>query len=213
TFPVTTFGVATQKVVTITETYQGSYFTANLTVQVPSVSSHYVLPLRVVGGNAATGTVTLTGIAPAGGAVITLASSNTSAATVPASVTIPAGQTSATYPVTTAVVSTMASSTITATYAGGLPYPAYVTLLPVPPPLSAISISPTATVGGTLATGTVTLSAAAATGGVDVAVTSSDPVTATQPNFVTIPAGATTTTFGISTKGVTSSTTVTFTAN
>ena len=50
----------------------------------------------VVGGNAATGTVTLTAAAPAGGALVALASAS-GAVSVPATVTIPAGAASATF--------------------------------------------------------------------------------------------------------------------
>jgi hypothetical protein len=46
-------------------------------------------PASITGGTSSTGTVGLAGPAPAGGAVISLLNSNTSVATVPASVTIP----------------------------------------------------------------------------------------------------------------------------
>src|SRR5207244_655967 len=52
-------------------------------------------PARVVGGVAATAVVTLSFPAPPGGAVIPLTSSNTSVATVPSSVAVAAGATSA----------------------------------------------------------------------------------------------------------------------
>ena len=67
----------------------------------PVLASLTVNPSSVVGGSPSTGTVTLTGPAPAGGALVSLSSSNTSAATVPASVTVAAGATSATFAVTT----------------------------------------------------------------------------------------------------------------
>jgi len=61
------------------------------------------------------GTVTLTTEAPTGGAVVKLESSN-SVAKVPASVTVQAGQLSATFFVDTATVETRTDTTITATY-------------------------------------------------------------------------------------------------
>ncbi len=67
----------------------------------PVLTSLTVNPSSVVGGSPSTGTVTLSGPAPAGGAVVSLSSDNTLAATVPASVTVAAGATSATFPVTT----------------------------------------------------------------------------------------------------------------
>src|SRR4029077_3608296 len=54
-----------------------------------SVASVTVNPTVVVGGTSSQGTVTLSGPAPAGGARVTLTSSNTAAAHVPASVVVP----------------------------------------------------------------------------------------------------------------------------
>jgi hypothetical protein len=70
----------------------------------PALSTIRVNPKDVVGGDPSTGTATLTATAPAGGFVVSLSSDNTAAATVPASVTVPAGATSATFPITTTVV-------------------------------------------------------------------------------------------------------------
>jgi len=72
-------------------------------------------PTSVVGGKTSQGTVTIGSAAPAGGLVISLKSSSTTA-TVPASVTISAGQTSATFTVKTSAVTTKTTSTITATF-------------------------------------------------------------------------------------------------
>ena len=83
---------------------------------VPLSLASVSVPSSVIGGNSVTGTVTLSGAAPAGGAVISLASSNTAAATVPSSVTISAGATSATFPVNTSVVGTATQLNISATY-------------------------------------------------------------------------------------------------
>src|SRR5688572_9632869 len=74
-----------------------------------------VNPTSVVGGNSLQGTVTLTGAAPAGGAVVTL-SDNSEAAMVPASVTVPAGATSATFEITTPAVTASTPVTITGTF-------------------------------------------------------------------------------------------------
>ena len=74
-------------------------------------------PTSVVGGNGSTGTVTLSGAAPAGGAAVAL-SSNHAAATVPASVTVAAGATSATFAVNTSTVSANTTAAITGTLGG-----------------------------------------------------------------------------------------------
>jgi hypothetical protein len=72
-------------------------------------------PTVVKGGAASQGAVTLSDPAPAGGAVVALAS-NRAAATVPASITIPAGASSATFTVKTKVVTLKKVVTISAAY-------------------------------------------------------------------------------------------------
>lgn len=83
----------------------------------PTLASVSVSPSSVNGGTSSTGTVTLSGPAPPGGAVVYLSSSS-SAATVAASVTVAAGTTSATFTVNTSSVSAATAATITASYAG-----------------------------------------------------------------------------------------------
>jgi hypothetical protein len=60
--------------------------------------------------------LTLNGAAPPSGAVVTTASSNTTAAQVPAQVTIPPGSTSITFTVTTNPVTASTTSRISGTY-------------------------------------------------------------------------------------------------
>jgi len=118
TFPVTTGGVASQQQVTITATFNGSSGSVILTVNPASVSALALNPTSAMGGTSSTGTVTLNGAAPAGGAVIALMSGNTAAATVPSTVTVGAGATQANFPITTLTTSSTTSSLITATYNG-----------------------------------------------------------------------------------------------
>ena len=61
------------------------------------------------------GTVTLTGIAPVGDLVVTLSSNDVTSATVPVTVTVPAGSKTATFPVTSQIVSIQKKPVITAT--------------------------------------------------------------------------------------------------
>lgn len=65
-----------------------------------AVSSVSMNPSTVVSGNSSTGTVTLNGAAPSGGALVGL-SSSTSFVTVPSTITIAQGQTSGTFTATT----------------------------------------------------------------------------------------------------------------
>lgn len=85
----------------------------------PALASVTLSQGTVVGGTPVTGTVTLVSNAPTGGVTVPLVSDNTVAATVPASVTVPGGARSATFPVTTFPVPNPQSSLIIGT-AGGV---------------------------------------------------------------------------------------------
>jgi hypothetical protein len=176
-----------------------------------ALSSLTLNPTSVVGGNSSTATVTLSGAAPSGGAVVALSSSNTAAARVPSSVTVAAGATSATFTVSTSAVAASTTVSISGTY-GGATRSASLTVTPAPPPaptLSSLTVNPTSVVGGTQSsTGTVTLSGAAPSGGAAVALSSSNTAAARVPSSVTVAAGATSATFTVSTSAVLASTTV-----
>jgi hypothetical protein len=177
-----------------------------------ALSSLSVNPTSVTGGNSSTGTVTLSGAAPSGGAIVTLSSSNPTAARVPSSVTVAAGATSATFAVSTSAVAASTTVTISAAY-GGATRSASLTVTPASPPpptLSSLSLNPTSVVGGAQSSaGTVRLSGPAPAGGAQVALSSSDATAARVPSSVTVAAGATSATFAVSTSAVASSTTVT----
>lgn len=83
-----------------------------------TLSSLTVSPTDVVGGDPARGTVSISAAAPAGGFVIDLSSDNTTAATVPPTVTVPAGATGATFAVTTNQVTNAQSAVIIGTVGG-----------------------------------------------------------------------------------------------
>ena len=176
-----------------------------------TLSSLSVNPVTVTGGNSSTGIVTLSGAAPSGGAVVTLSSSNTSAARVPSSVTVAAGATSAAFTVSTSAVAASTTVSISGAY-GGMTRSASLTVTPAAPPtptLSSLTLNPTSVVGGTQSSiGTVTLSGAAPSGGAVVTLSSSNTTAARTPSSVTIAAGATSATFTVSTSAVATSTTV-----
>jgi len=202
----TTFNVATSPVgANTTVSILGTYGVAQattLTVNAASLSTLSVNPTSVAGGNTSTGTVTLNGAAPTGGAIVTLQSSSTAAAQVPPSVTVPAGSTSATFVVTTSAVASNTSSLITGTL--GQSQSATLTVTAVT--LSALSVNPTLVVGGNSSIGTVTLNSAAPTGGSVVTLQSSNTAAAQVPTSVTVPAGNTSTTFVVTTSAVASNT-------
>ncbi len=205
-FSITTKTVTASTPVTITATANGTAPTTILTVVPIALSSVSVSPTSVLEGASSTGTVTLNGPAPAGGAVITLAA-NSAATSLPASVTVPANATSVTFTITTASVSAATTSTITATYNSGNK----TATLVVNPWLALVSLSPTSLTGGTPSTGTVTVNGAAPAGGIKVSLASNS-ASATLPATVTVAPGKTTATVTISTTSVTATTTATITA-
>ncbi len=93
-------------------------FTPQAAASPLALSAITVSPTLVVGGSNAQATATLTGAAPSGGALVTLSSSNPSAATVPASVAVAAGAVSASFTVHTASVTTSTPVTIGGTFNG-----------------------------------------------------------------------------------------------
>lgn len=177
-----------------------------------SLSSLSLSPTAVVEGSTSTGTVTLTGPAPAGGLVVTLSSGNATAATVPESVTVAGGETSATFTIQAGSTAGSSSSVITAS-AGGVSRSATFTVNSGNPTLSNLSLIPLSVVGGSSSTGTVTLTAPATAGGVVVTLSSGNTSVATVPASVTVGEGASTATFTVATSPVTASTSVLITAS
>jgi len=122
TFAASNTATTGKATVTITGSSGSLINTTTITLTVtppplPTVSSLTLAPSNVIGGTSSTGTVTLSGQAPAGGAQVLLSSSN-GAASVPSSVTVPAGATSATFTVRTSIVLLATSANISASYNG-----------------------------------------------------------------------------------------------
>jgi len=174
---------------------------SSVPASVSSLSSLSLNPTSVTGGNSSTGTVTLSGPAPAGGAQIALSSSNMAVTSGPASVMVAAGATSASFTVSTSAVGASTLVTISASYSG-ITRAASLTLAPTAPPaptLTSLSLNPTTVIGGLQSsTGTVTLSGPAPAAGARITLSSSNGV-ASVPSSVTIPAGATSATFTVNT--------------
>lgn len=202
-FSIVTKAVTAVTSVTIGATY-GITSKATLTINPTQLSAISLNPTAVTGGSSSTGTVTLNGVAPTGGMVVTLSSSG-APATVPASVTVAAGQSTATFTVTTTAVTSVANPSITAKQ-GTNQFSATLTVNPAS--VQSVSLSPTSVVGGTAnATGTVTLTGKAPTGGAVVTLTSNNTSAATVPVSVTVAANATTATFTVTSKAVTATAT------
>ena len=211
TFVITTLAESYSTSATISAAYHGLTQSAVLAVTTtPGVSSISVYPSLLEGGGSATGYVYLNTAAPTGGAVVVLSSSS-GAATVPASVTVTAGLSSATFAIATTSVTAQTVVTISATYPAGLTASTTLTVLPSPTPLS-VTLAPTSVTGGTPATATVLLSGPAPAGGAVVTLASSYVAVATVPATITIPEGATSGTFTVTTLPQTYSTAVSISA-
>lgn len=159
-------------------------FTVTPVVKLSSLAAN-----PVEGGFASRGTISLSIPAQAGGAVIGLTSGNPTLATVPASVTVPAGYSSMSFAITTAPVAAVTTVPLTATL-GGQSVAASISLSPAPViSLSALSIP--SMVGGQPFVGTISLNnfPRDAAGAV-ISLTSGDSATLQVPATVTVPQGA-----------------------
>jgi hypothetical protein len=159
------------------------------------------------GGNSTGARVLLNQPAPAGGALVTLASDIPQADVRARTVTIPAGRTDAfVSPITTGPVPPNGIiGVLRATYGNGWQQSS----LGVLSILYGMSLSREKVVGGTSLTGTVTLQAPAPAGGVTVRLVSSDTSLVRPPQTVAIPQGATDADFTITTSAVSVPTRVT----
>lgn len=116
TFTVATSPVGAKTTAIILAAFGGVTQTATITVEPPVLTSLTLDPASTTGGSSSAGTVTLSGPVPAGGAVVALSNSNTSVATAPSSVTVPAGFSNAIFTVNTRLVLCPNSATITASF-------------------------------------------------------------------------------------------------
>jgi len=207
TFAISTSAVTANSSSNVTASYNSSSKTASVTVLPPSVSSVTLNPTSVVGGSSSQGTVTLNGAAPTSGAVVGLSSSNTSVATVPVSVTVASGLSSATFTVTTIAVASNNSSNITASY--GSSGSATLNVMASLPVLSALTLNPNSVIGGNSSQGTVTLSGAAPAGGATVSLFTSDSTVAAPPVSVSIQPSSTSGSFQVATVSVSNATPIT----
>jgi hypothetical protein len=167
-----------------------------------ALSSRYVQ-----NGSTPTGTVTLPSPAPIGGTVVNLTSSKTSLVTIPASVTVPGGSTTATFPITTAATPSVTYDTAVRITASGVGQ----NTLTVSPLLGGLFVSPGTIIGGASASGLILLNFNAGSGGASVSLRSNSG-SVTVPATVTVPHGTSQATFTITSSYVTSAPTATITA-
>jgi uncharacterized protein (TIGR03437 family) len=210
TFPITTTPVTDAQSATITATYGESPASATLIVR-PALAIQ-LTATGVAGGSPVSGVVTLAETAPTGGVIVTLRSSNSAFASVPATVVVPGGQISTSFIVSTLIVSSSRTVVISAT-GGGATASSLLTIDPANlPSLISLTMSPAIVQGGITSGATITLSAPAPAGGLVVDLQSDNAFAAQVPAFATVPATATSVTVPVKTTKVTSTQTVTITA-
>ncbi len=176
---------------------------SSVTIAAVSVTS-----ASVQGGATVGGTVTLTGVAPAGSALVSLSSSNTSIVTVPATMFVSAGVNSSVFFISTATVTTTTSAVISATY-NGVTSTVTLTLTPPPPQptaaLDSVVLSPAIVqTGTTSSSATIWFTALTPTGGAVVTLSSSNTALASVPASVTVPGFSSSGAFSVSINPATS---------
>ena len=163
-------------------------------------------PSYVNGGDSATLTISLNGVARGIGFAVSLRSNNL-AAQPPYLVTVPAGKASLQVTIPTASVTAVQTVTIIAQ--------GETTTLEIDPAtalaVSTLSVTPTSVLGGLSVSATVTLTGTAPPGGVKIGISSDNP-NAKPPAPVSVPFTASSATFPILTSIVTASQTCTITA-
>ncbi len=179
---------------------------------VAALSAVSASPNPVVGGDPSTGTVTLTSAAPSGGTAVSLSSAS-SAVTVPGSVLVSQGSTSATFGITTSAVTTQTLATLSASYSGVTRTTTFTVNPAASAALATLSLNPTSVKGGGSVTGTVTLTAPAPINGAVVMLTSSNPALASAPASILVTAGTTSKPFTVTTAATRRNTAVTISAS
>ncbi len=175
------------------------------------ISSLSLSPDSVRDGASSVGTVSLAFPDPAPTTVL-LFSGDRTVATVPATVVVPAGATSASFPIATNAAAPPTIVQITAAVQN-VPRTANLSVnaaTPAGPSLASVSATPSTLTGGSAATGTVTFTSA--TDGAEVQLASSNPAVLQVPASTVVNGRASSGAFAISTSAVTATTPVTITA-
>ncbi len=202
TFKVTAKTVGQLLNATITATSGGESVSAALTVTPPVPTAVTIAPATAIGGSTTkvTGTVKLDKVAPAGGVSVTLLSDAPLAGSVPETVTVAAGASTATFTVSTHGVSASTTVHISANTGGA---PKSGTLTVTPAVLASMTVDATSGHSGDTVTGHITLTGQAGGSGamVSISVSSSQYATVT-PAIVIVPVGTSTGTFSVLLKNI-----------
>lgn len=163
----------------------------------------------VVGGKAITATITLPAPAPAGGTEVKLTNTRPGDTTVPETLRIAAGATTATFPIITTVSPNYQPAMITAT----LNSETLSNTLTVAPLLAVITFTPSVAAGDTAKTGTIFLNDLAPSGGAVITLISDQPNLVVVPPTLLVAEGQVKATFTVIVRPIAATTSVTITAS
>lgn len=204
-FDITTKQVATATPVTISATLNGKTISAPLTVNPIAITGYSVPDVR--GGLNTTGTFTFETTSTV--ALVVTFGSDSTFATVPASVTVPAGNTGG-----SVLIKTTPTATDRVVYSRATlgPTSQQTTFKVLAPSLKAVTATPFALVGGNQSQGLVSLNGTNGNFTKTVSLSSSNTAAVTVAASSTVAANASSAPFTINTYGVDAATTVTITA-
>jgi uncharacterized protein (TIGR03790 family) len=186
TFPITTAAVTSEIDAKITAS--GPVTLNNTLSAFPLLGGFSLSQSTVSAGQTITGTISLNDHAPyPGGAAVSLGNSNTTVATVPATVTVPGGSSSVTFNIPTSVVSSSTSTNISASYAG-FTLGAMLTAVPA---IASVGFSTNPAPAGSSLVFVVNLATPAPPGGAVVMIANGSPAVATIASSITFAAGST----------------------
>ena len=215
-FTATVSAVSSSQSVALMATLNGVAKTFSLQLNassvaiVPTLSTLSCASSSMNGAGSDACTVTLSAAAPSGGISVTLSTSN-GAVKVPSSVTVPGNATSVGFTATVSAVKTTQSATLTAK-ANGVTKSFTLQLNPaIAPVLSTLSCASASMAGNGSDACTVTLSAAALSGGMSVTLSSSNGAVRV-PSSVTVPGNATSVGFTAAVSAVKTTQSATLTA-
>jgi hypothetical protein len=199
TFTVFTKPVVANRTVEVTATYEGAFGIGSFTV-VPWLQSFTLTPSATAGGNQLTGRVTIQQGAPVGGLTVAISTTSTDVSFPNGTaITVPEGQTTATFPVATRGVATNRNVTVSATF---LQLTRNSTVRLTTANLGQITFNPTRVTRGGSAIGTLTLDGeAGSTFTVDLSMANSTGYTIT-PSTLTFNRGDRSQTFTVTTPAV-----------
>jgi hypothetical protein len=190
--------VTTDQSVTVTATLSGASAAASISIVAPVVppvlNSVACSPSTIASGASAACTLSISKAAPTGGTAVAL-TDNCSALSVPASVTVAAGATSAAFTAQSSAITADQSGVVTASLNGKTATAAISITAPViPAAVTMLSCTPATVAAAAQTACTVTLSKAAPAGGATVALSSSNSALAVPASLV-VSAGASTGSF------------------